>query len=207
MGFRLFRASTALPLVLILIAFLFIGLTASSMINTDTTATQEDLQQYVDDAVNEITSYLKVQQVYGLYSQKPPYHLTRIVIQVTPLFHQEIDISTWIVQMKTNKNLIPYTYDNIVSSLNSSGVFSHLQWNNLSFNKFGIIVVQDKDNSLLDFHSFSEPNDLAFLTLKVEDLLIEKGDYVTILLLPGTGIEKTISFNAPIPTTQVVTLW
>lgn len=207
MGFRIFRASTALPLVLLLLALLFIALTATSMITTETSTTQEDLQQYVDDAVNELTSYLKVQQVYGLYSQQAPYHLTKIVIQVTPLFHQEIDISTWIVQMKTDANLLPYTFDNTVSSLNSTGVFSHIQWNNLSLNKFGVLVVQDKDHSLLEYHSFSEPNDLAFLTLNIENLSISKGDYVTISLSPGTGIVKTISFNAPLPTQQVVTLW
>ncbi|MBS3778357.1 MAG: hypothetical protein KGY50_03580 [Candidatus Thermoplasmatota archaeon] len=207
MGFRIHHASAALPLVLLLLAILFVALTATSMITTETTSSQEDLQQYVDDAVNELTSYIKIQHVYGVYSQEKPYHLTKIAIQATPLFHQEINLSTWLIQLQTKTKLQLYHYNYTVSSLESSGIFSNSQWNQIQSNNFGIISIQDKDNSLINYHSFSEPNDIAFFSLSVQNLSITKGDYVTLLLSPGTGVEKTISFNAPLPTRKVVNLW
>ena len=207
MGFRIHHASAALPLVLLLIAIMFIALTATSMITTETTSSQEDLEQYVDDAINELTSYLKIQQVYGTYTQNPPYHLTKIAILATPLFHQEINLSTWIIQLQTKTNLQLYTYNHTVSPLDSSSVFSHSQWNQLTKPYFGIISIQDSDQSLSKFHCFNEPNDMAFFTLSVEDLSITKGQQITLFLSPGTGIEKTITFQAPLPTKTVVNLW
>jgi len=163
MGFKIYHASAALPLVLLLIAIIFIALTATSMITTETTSSEEDLEQYVDDAINEITSYLKIQEVYATYSEQSPYHLTKLAILATPLFHQEINLSTWIIQVQTNNALTIYTYNQTSSPLEEASVFTHDQWNTLGPHHFGILSIQDKDNSLLMYHSFSEPNDLAFL--------------------------------------------
>lgn len=207
MGLHINRASAALPIALLLLAILFVTLTAASMITNESTTKQEDLQQYVDDAINEISSYVKIQHVYGKYSQQAPYHLSEIAIQATPLFHQEINLSNWIIQIQTNTNMNIFTYNKTVTIIESSSVFSQRHWNNLKRSHFGIIVIQDRDDSLIQYHSFSEPNDIAFLTITVEDLSIKKGDYVTLFITPGTGIEKTISFSAPLPTKQVVTLW
>ncbi len=207
MGLHINHASAALPLVLLLLAIVFIALTATSMITNETTTTEEDIQQYVDDAIKEFSSYLKIQHVYGQYTQQKPYQLSKIAIQTTPLFHQEINLSNWVIQIQTNNHMNIFSYNYTVTSLNSSSVFSHTHWNILKSPYFGVLVIQDKDDSLLRYHSFSEPNDIAFLTLSVEDLLIRKGDYVTLYLSPGTGIEKTISFSAPLPTKQVATLW
>jgi archaellin len=207
MGFKIFHASVALPLVLILITLIFIALTATSTFTNETTLTQEDLEQYVDDAIDEITSYLKIQEVYATYSEQSPYHLTKIAILATPLFHQEINISTWIIQIKTSDALIIYTYNYTSSSLDSASVFSDNQWNSLGLHHFGILSIQDKDNSLTKHHSFSEPHDMAFFTLSIKDLFITKGDIVTLYLSPGTGVEKTIQFKAPLPTNHIVNLW
>lgn len=207
MGFKIYHASAALPLVLLLIAIIFIALTATSMITTETTSSEEDLEQYVDDVINEITSYLKIQEVYATYSEQSPYHLTKLAILATPLFHQEINLSTWIIQVQTNNALTIYTYNQTSSSLEEASVFTHDQWNILGLHHFGILSIQDKDNSLTRSHSFSEPNDLAFFTLSLDDLFIIKGDIVTVYLSPGTGVEKTIQFQAPLPTKHIVNLW
>lgn len=207
MGFRIHHASAALPLILLLIAILFIALTATSMITTETATSQEDLEQYVDDAINELTSYLKIQHVYGMYSQEKPYHLTKIAILATPLFHQEINLSTWLIQLQTKTDLQLYTYNYTVSTLESSSVFTDTFWDQLDTTHFGILSIQDKDESLTTYHSFTEPNDIAFFTLSIEDLKISKGEKVTLFLSPGTGIEKTITFQTPLPTKTVVNLW
>lgn len=207
MGFRIHHASAALPLVLILLAVIFIALTATSMITTQTTTSQQDIQQYVDDALYEITSYIQVSNVYATYSKQAPYQLNKIAILVSPLFHQDIDLSTYIIQIQTESNIHLYTHNKTVSSLESTGIFSHSQWDLLTNQHFGIISIQDTDQSVLTHHSFSEPSDMAAFTIIIEDLSIMKGDDVTILISPGAGLEKTISFKAPLPTRTVVKLW
>ena len=207
MSFRLDHASAALPLILLLLAITFIVLIATSLIASDTTSTEEDLQQYVDDAINELTSYIKIQQVYGSFTSESPYHLSKIVIQATPLFEKDINLSSWIIQIQTKSDLRLYTISKNISSIGYSSVFMHEQWNNLSSNNFGVISILDIDESLEKYHSFSEPSDIAFFTLPVKDLLIEKGDKITLVLSPAIGIKKTISFKVPLPIEQVVTLW
>jgi len=207
MGFRIQHASAAVPLVLLLLAITFIALTATSMITSETTSSEEDLQQYVDDAINELTSYIKIQQIYGSFTNEAPYHLSKIVIQATPLFQKEINLSTWIIQIQTISDLKIYTINRNVSSIGSSSVFSHDQWNNLTSNNYGVISILDTDESLEKYQSFSEPSDIAFFTLLVNDLSIGKGDEVTIVISPGIGIKKTITFKVPLPMKQVVKLW
>lgn len=207
MGFRIQHASAALPLILLILAITFIALTATSLIASETTSTEEDLQKYVDDAINELTSYIKIQQVYGSFTPKAPYHLSKIVLQATPLFEKDINLSTWIIEIQTKSDLRLYTISRNISSIGYSSVFRHDQWNNLSSNNFGVISILDTDESLEKYHSFSEPSDIAFFTLSVEDLSIEKGDEVTIVLSPGVGIEKTITFKSPLPIKKVVKLW
>ena len=207
MGFRIQHASAVLPFVLLLLAFTFIALTATSMMTSETMSSKEDLQQYVDDVLNELTSYIKIQQLYGYYENEAPYHLSKIVIQATPLFQKEINLSTWIIQIQTKSDLKIYSFYENVSSIGCSSVFSHEHWNNLPQNKYGIISIQDTDDSLQKFYSFSEPSDIAFLTLSMNNLSIIKGDEVTIVISPGIGIEKTITFKAPLPIKQVVKLW
>jgi archaellin len=206
MGFRIHSASVALPLLLLLLAVVIIALTATSIMSSNTQVPQEELQKYVDDAIKDITSYLKIQHVYATYSQHKPYHLTKIAIQATPLFHQEINLSNWIIQIQTKSNLQLYTYNYTVSHINSSGVFSHPQWNQLSPQYYGILSIKDSDNSLNTHHSFSEPNDMAFFTLPVSHLSLENNDKITLFLSPGTGVEKTMTFTLPIPTQKVIQL-
>jgi archaellin len=207
MEFRTDYASAALPLTLLLIVVIFITLTATSMITDETTTSQEELQKYVDDAVNDLTSYLKIQHVYGEYSKQKPYYLTKIAIQTTPLFNKQINISTWTVQIHTKSSLQPFHYNFTSSKLIHSSVFSHPLWSQLKPNNFGILSIQDKDESLINYHSFTDSSDVAFFTLSVENLSINKHDYVTLLLTPGVGVEKTISFQVPLPTNQVILLW
>ena len=207
MGFRLNHGSAAIPLLIFLIAIMFIALTATSLIANDTISTEEDLQKYVDDAVNDISSYLKIQHVFGSFSENSPYAISKIAIQSTPLFHQDINISNLIIQVQTATDLRLFTFSSNITSLTSGGVFSHQHWNNLSTNQFGILSIKDIDNSLLDHQSFSEPSDIAFFTLSVEELSIKKGDDVTIVLSPGVGIEKSIFFKTPLPIDKIVNLW
>ncbi|MDG6217916.1 MAG: hypothetical protein QCI00_00555 [Candidatus Thermoplasmatota archaeon] len=201
------QASIALPLTLILLVVLFIALTATSMMTNQVTTSQQDLTQYVDDALYEITSYIQIKNVYATYSKQAPYHLDKIAIFTSPLFHQKLDLSTYILHIQTDDTLHLYKYNYTISPMGLTGVFSHPIWDQQSEHHFGIISIQDPDDSLISHHSFSEPADMAVFTILVENLSIENGDVVRILLSPGQGVEKTIMFRVPLPTRTVVNLW
>ncbi len=179
----------------------------TSIMTADTTMTQHELQQYVDDSLNDITRYLKIQDIYGLYGKQTPYHLTKIAILATPLFHQEINLSTWIIQVQLANNLKIFSYNYTISALNSSDLFSHQLWSQLSSHHFGIISIQDNDDSLIKYHSLSDPSDMIFFTINVSDLLIHNGEEIQLFLTPEIGVKRSFTFKVPMSTKQLVKLW
>ena len=112
-----------------------------------------------------------------------------------------------VIQVQTKESLSLYTYDNSVSPLNNHDVFTHPLWNLLSNKSFGMISVIDTDQSLVTQHVLSDTSDLGFVIIRINDTLIQKGDFVTITLLSGDMIQKTISFTTPLPVNTIVDLW
>jgi len=201
------HATAAIPLLALLVAILFIALTASSMITTETIDSEEEFEQYLNDTLDEITTYLKIQDAYGKYTTTSPPKLTQIAILLSPLFHNTINISQWIVQIQSTNTLLIQTYNFSSAALGSNTVFDHPIWNDLQINTFGIISIFDHDASLDKYHSFSDTTDQAFLIIKLdENQALSKGEHVIISLTPGTGVKKTIEFKAPLPTKSIVTL-
>lgn len=206
MASRKSHGTTAIPLIAILVAILLIALTASSMITTETVDSEEEFEQYLNDTLQEITSYLKIQDVYGKYTSNSPPKLTQIVILLTPIFHNTINISEWIIQIQTTNSLLIQTY-NSSAALDSNSVFDHPLWDQLQPNAFGLISIHDSDGSLKNYNSFSDISDQAFLIIKLpEDQGILKGEHVIVSLTPGTGVKKTFEFKAPLPINQIVSL-
>lgn len=177
------------------------------MITTETKDSQEQFQQYLKDALDEISTYLQIENAYGEYSSSSPPKLTKIAILVSPFFHGTLDISQWVLQIHTPYALHIQTYNRSIANLDSYTVFTHPLWDNLQTNTFGVISIQDLDNSLTKHHVFTDTTDQAFIIILLEESNgILKGEHVTIALTPGSGIKKTIEFTAPLPIRSIVSL-
>ena len=198
---------TLIIVILFIISLFLITVTASTIINTTNAVSTDDINQYVEDTINKLTSYIQINQMYGKFSSYKPYTLSKIAIMISPLYRNSIDISSMVIQVQTKESLSLYTYDNSVSPLNNHDVFTHPLWNLLSNKSFGMISVIDTDQSLVTQHVLSDTSDLGFVIIRINDTLIQKGDFVTITLLSGDMIQKTISFTTPLPVNTIVDLW
>ena len=195
-------------LFIIIIASLFIiTSTASTFIHPGSSLNPNDINQYVEHTVDEITSYIQIKNMYGQFSTNKPYYISKIGIMISPLFHSNIDISNIIIQVQTKNTIFIYTYNNQALSLNTNSLFTNSLWNKLDERSFGIISIIDEDESILNHHVLSDSSDLLFLAFSIPDDIIFKGEYVTITISSGDIMQKTISFSTPIPSNKIVSLF
>ena len=199
--------ATIIILLLILSSIIIVTITATSVITTQNELTEYDIDQYLQDTLNKISSYIEVQNVYGKFNEEKPYSLTQIGIMISPMFHKSIDMTDWIVQLKTKNSINIYTIHNSSETLKDNTIFNHDIWNSISTNQYGLISIIDKDSSIKNYSVFNDPGDLSFLIFRIASNEISKGDVVTIIISSGKNIQKSVTFSIPIPTNNVVTLW
>lgn len=203
------QGSVGLTPVILLVSFILIAATASSVfLNNSEELSEEDLEQLIGEAVDEISTYLQIKDIYGKYCGVPPsQNMEKIALLVTPLFSQEIDLSTLTISLFNGDSvkLIPYSGE--AAFISSYSLFEHAIWTNISPDMYSVIVVLDDDSSILNYNSFNKNSDMVFLVIDLpEDMLLKKGDQMTISLYLSPGVAKTITVTAPLPMRQVVHL-
>ena len=70
--------------IIILISIFIITSTASSFIHQRNTLNPNEINQYVDQTIDEITSYLQIKNIYGQFSAEKPYHISELGIMISP---------------------------------------------------------------------------------------------------------------------------
>lgn len=204
--------------VVILIAVLLISLTTftvlSSDTNGDTDTTENDLleifQKASDEAVDDITTYLKVMDKSGRYygpagNQK----IQRIAIMIKPLISKQINLSEITIKISNGENLQILTYSNQPAKITTTNnqIFNHPIWDTLTIDNFTIIATHDRDNSLSQHSYFNENKDMGYIIIKLpHSLYMKKDDKIILQMFPSTGIDKKIILEAPLPMEKLVEL-
>ncbi|MBN2603714.1 MAG: hypothetical protein JXA91_06255 [Candidatus Thermoplasmatota archaeon] len=203
------KGSVGLIAIILLLSALLIGVTAASIISISNNGnfSEENIEKIVDDAVNEITTYIQIKDAIGKYYGEPPNQcIEKIALMITPLISQEIDISCLKIQISNKDNLHFAIYNNKVDNIGSNPLFEHYLWKELSNLSFGLIVINDNDNSLKDFNTFNKNSDVAYIIINLpKEYHMKKGDEIRVTLFPSTGIERSINLLAPLPIKNIVT--
>ena len=197
---------TAIILLLILIVTIILSITAVSLINNNTTKiTKKDVDKIVDETLQEITTYIQVKDKIGKYYMiNGTNKIKEIAILIKPLVTTDIDFSEFSIKISNGENIKFFNYNKDVDTIGSSYLFEHSIWSEIENNEFGILIVTDRDNSILNYDIMNDDN--AYILIKLpEQLTLEKNDSLTVTLLPLSGIQKTISLKAPLPMKSIIT--
>jgi len=204
------KGSVGLIAIILLLSALLIGVTAASLItiSSNENLSEEEIQEIVDNAVDEITTYIQIKDVIGKYYGEPPQQrIEKIAVMITPLISQEIDISSLKIKFSSQDSLHFLSYDYKVDKIGSNPLFEHYLWEDLSDLSFGLIVIYDKDNSIKDFNTFNKNSDVAYIIINLpQEYHMKKGDEILATLFPSTGIERSIYLQAPLPMRNIVNL-
>lgn len=200
---------TGLTGSILLISLILIGITVGSAITGGTLGgtTEQDYQHMVGQVIDGISTYLQIKDQKGkYYNIDGVKKIEKIALWVSPLFSQDIDVSQLTIQLCDGEKVTVLTYNGDAEYLGSHSLFEHPIWDNLTGANFGFIPIVDLDGSLVNYHVINENSDNAYVVFRLpEDMMLVKGESLTVTLFPSTGIVRTTILEAPPPIKSVVT--
>lgn len=203
------QGATGIATAILLISFVLIGATAASVIMGDNGEySEENYEEMLEEALDEISTYIQIKDVLGKYYYTPEEsHIQRIAILIKPLFSTEIDTSELMIKLNNGQQVKILYYNNHADFISSNSLFEHPIWDNMTDTNFSFIAILDKDRSIIDYDTINDNTDMTYIILKLPpDFTMKKGDSLEITLFPSTGITKTIYLKAPLPIKQIVSL-
>ena len=64
------HGSISIPTIILLISFTLVGFTVASVINEESdVATEDQIDEILDDVLNEVTTYIQIKDKIGKYSE------------------------------------------------------------------------------------------------------------------------------------------
>lgn len=200
--------TTGITSILLLIALMFIGITVASVITGQIigSPSEQDLEKITEKTLNEISIYILIKDQKGKFSEiNGEQKIEKIALWITPLITQDIDISKLTIQLYNGENINFLKYDGNSDNLESNSLFDHPIWNNINGNNFGFISIVDIDKSLINYETFNDCSDNAYLVFRLPELMtLSKHEKIIVTLFPSTGITRTIELKAPLPIKPVV---
>jgi archaellin len=184
---------TAIPLFS---SVFLIGATVSTVMFEGTDDMTNDAEKILNDVIDEITTYLKIDDIIGkYYNTNGNRRVEKIVILVKQLFQNAINMSEMTIKISNNNDIILLGYSGHAVESNSEALFEDQVWGETN-NAFSLIVTQDNDRSLLDYNIMNK--DTAFIAIKLPEQLAMKNDEsIIISLIPAKGIIRSIVFETP----------
>ncbi len=184
---------TAIPL---LSSFLLVGATVSSVMFEGSDNMAKDAEQIVNDIMDEITTYLKIDDVIGkYYNTDGSRRIEKIVILVKQLIPNNINMSEMTIKISNNNDVMLLDYSGHAVESNSEALFEHQVWETTN-NTFSLIVTRDNDRSLLDYNIMNE--DATFIAIKLTDrFAMKKDESITVSIIPAKGIVRSVVLETP----------
>ena len=187
---------------------IILAATAGSVVISNQTTSKETLEQVTTEVTNDLTSYIKVQQIIGKFATGTPHPgLQQLAINIRPLVTGTIDLSQMKIELLTPNDLTLFSYQN-ASPLSSGPLFSNKAWSQLTPGNFSMLVTIDDDASIVTAHTLNKNTDTGFLIVKLPDTLqLFPGETYQLTLMPTPGQSRQFTLDIPMSTTAPVTLY
>lgn len=201
--------STGITVLIVLVATMLVAITAASVISEEatTTETEEDYQQMLEDAANEVSRYILVKEQMGKFSDiNSERQIQKIILWITPLVDQDIDISQLTIELNNGESVMVLTYYDS-NHIESNSIFEQSIWDNLDGTNFGLISIIDLDESLVNSDALNDASDNAYIAFKLPTgMTLSKYDEMVVKLVPSSGIARTLFLKVPFSTKNIVSL-
>jgi len=187
--------STGITSMALISGLLIMG-ASSSVIFEGSDDLSEDAKQAVNDALEEITTYLKIEEAIGkYYTTNNERRVERIVIFVKQFITSMVNVSELKIKIQNDVDVIVLSYSGHAEKIGSKPMFSHDIWEKTN-NSFSIIVTNDNDRSLLDYNIMNK--DRGYIAIKLpESFAMKKSEKISISIIPSKGITSSILCETP----------
>lgn len=190
------KGSIGITTVPLLTSFLLIGATASSVIFEGSDNVALNTKQRLNDVIDEITTYLKIDSVIGkYYTTNGIRRVEKIVILVKQFIQSTINMKEVMIKICNNNDVILLGYNGYATEGNSRAVFEHQIWETID-NTFSLIVILDNDRSLLDYGIMNK--DKTFIAIRLPDnFAMKDGESISLSIILAKGITSSIVLKTP----------
>lgn len=190
------KGSAGIMAIPLLTSFLLIGATASSVVFEGSDDIAMDAEQAMNDVLDEITTYLKIDDAIGkYYTTNGVRRVEKIVILVKQFIQSTINMSEVTIKICNNDDVILLRYSGHAVEGRSGAVFKHQVWDKTNHN-FSLIVLVDKDRSLLDYNIMNK--DKTFIAINLpENFAMNGGESISVSIIPDKGITSSIVLETP----------
>ncbi len=194
-----------LPIVLIT-SVIAIGATAGSIFIKNQTTANNALDQAVTDITNDLTTYLKIDQIIGKYDT--PNGIQRLAIHIRPLITGTIDLTKIQLQLTLPDDAFILPYRDVPKDEPTNALFHNPAWDQFKPGSFTIQMITDDDGSALAAHTLNKNTDAGFLLVKLpEQTYLRPYDTLQLTITPTPGQQQTFTFDVPYTTNSLVTLY
>jgi len=161
-------------------------------------------EEIEDEYFDEIQTYLQIKDKIGkYYGEYPDKQISKIAILVTPLVSQEVNLSGLSIKLNDGEMITYIDYSGNSTELGSHTLFEHPLWANLN-NTYGLLVINDEDDSMKDYDIFNRNSDMAYIVFELSgSFKMSRDEEMYVTLFPSTGWERTIWLEAPIPINSI----
>ena len=203
------KGNLGIATVILILSFILIAATAASVItrtSSQNNLTQQDVNQMVNEAVDEISTYIQVKDMIGKYTKNNNnQEIHQVALLLKPFFTIDLDVSTLTVKLDNGEQIQILRYSQKAEYIGSQSLFEHNIWEETPENTFSLLVLQDTDNSMVQYGTINENTDMAYLLISLsEDFALKSGETLTVTLFPSTGITRTLTLTAPLPMHSVI---
>jgi len=189
------RGSMGIASMALISTVLVVGASSSIMFE-DSDELAESVENLINDTLNEITSYLKIEETFGkYYNSNGERRVERILIFVKQFITSNVNISDLTIKIQNDNDIMMLSYSGYATKVNSSPLFSHEIWDKTN-NSFSVIVNIDTDRSILDYNIMNK--DTCYFVIDLpEQFFMKNKDSLIVSIIPGKGTTSSVILETP----------
>lgn len=181
-------------LALALIGSIFLMGTASSIIIDEEDDYAQQAEDILDETLNQITTYLKIDDAIGKYNNERK--VEQIIILVKQFITSNINLKNVKIQLKNKDDITILNYNQQPEQNQDGPIFSHSIWSKTGPYNFSILALIDNDQSITQYNIMNK--DTAFILIKLPtNFIMKKNTQLTISIIHNNGITSSITLNTP----------
>ncbi|MCS3921400.1 flagellin FlaB [Methanococcus voltae PS] len=193
------KGASGIGTLIVFIAMVLVAAVAASVLINTSGFLQQKASTTGKESTEQVASGLQISQVMGMHNNS---NINKTAIYISPnAGSSAIDLSQAVIMLSdgSNKRVYKYNESSYKDLTNGGDIFdnANVEWIKATATKFGIVVIQDADDSCTAANPVINKGDLVAITLNTTSFSTTPRTSITGTVQPEFGAPGIISFTTP----------